>query len=80
MKRSFLALISSPVLSFSDRTETYRAISWRSRTIASMDKRRHGFAQRFGYWSARIKMLNAGQGAWSAFWLASVSRHSQWTK
>jgi hypothetical protein len=41
--------------------------NWESGLIASMDKRRHGFAQRFGYWSARIL-------------LAGVRfRHSQWT-
>jgi beta-glucanase (GH16 family) len=38
-----------------------------------MDKRRNGFAQRFGYWSAKMKMPDAGQGAWCAFWLASAS-------
>jgi beta-glucanase (GH16 family) len=47
--------------------------NWISGMIASMDVNRNGFAQRFGYWSARMKMPNAGQGAWSAFWLASVS-------
>ena len=47
--------------------------NWESGLIASMDKTRSGFAQRFGYWSARMKMPNAGQGAWSAFWLASAS-------
>ena len=49
--------------------------NWESGLIASMDKNRSGFAQRFGYWSARMKMPNAGQGAWSAFWLASASGH-----
>ena len=38
-----------------------------------MDKRRNGFAQRFGYWSTKMKMPDAGQGAWCAFWLASAS-------
>ena len=38
-----------------------------------MDKERNGFAQRFGYWSAKMKMPDAGQGAWCAFWLASAS-------
>ena len=56
-----------------NRQEDQSGNNWESGLIASMDKRRHGFAQRFGYWSARIKMPNAGQGAWSAFWLASVS-------
>jgi beta-glucanase (GH16 family) len=46
---------------------------WRSGCLASMDKERDGFAQRFGYWSARMKMPNAEQGAWPAFWLASAS-------
>ena len=47
--------------------------NWESGCLSSMDKRRNGFAQRFGYWSARIKMPDAGQGAWCAFWLASAS-------
>jgi beta-glucanase (GH16 family) len=47
--------------------------NWESGLIASMDKKRSGFAQRFGYWSARMKMPNAGEGAWCAFWLASAS-------
>jgi len=47
--------------------------NWISGVIASMDVNRRGFAQRFGYWSARMKMPNAGQGAWAAFWLASTS-------
>jgi beta-glucanase (GH16 family) len=47
--------------------------NWESGLIASMDKKRSGFAQRFGYWSARMKMPNAGEGAWCAFWVASAS-------
>lgn len=47
--------------------------NWISGVIASKDVNNKGFAQRFGYWSARMKMPNAGQGAWSAFWLASTS-------
>jgi beta-glucanase (GH16 family) len=47
--------------------------NWESGLIASMDKQRRGFAQRFGYWSARMRMPRAGQGAWCAFWLASAS-------
>jgi beta-glucanase (GH16 family) len=37
-----------------------------------MDKSRSGFAQKYGYFAARIKMPDAGRGAWPAFWLASV--------
>ena len=47
--------------------------NWESGCLSSMDKERNGFAQRFGYWSARMKMPNAGQGAWCAFWLASAT-------
>jgi beta-glucanase (GH16 family) len=47
--------------------------NWESGFIASMDRQRQGFAQKFGYWSARIKMPQAGQGAWGAFWLGSRS-------
>jgi beta-glucanase (GH16 family) len=47
--------------------------NWESGVIASMDRQRQGFAQKFGYWSARIKMPEAGEGAWGAFWLASRS-------
>jgi beta-glucanase (GH16 family) len=47
--------------------------NWESGCLSSMDKRRNGFAQRFGYWSAQMKMPDAGQGAWCAFWLASAS-------
>jgi Glycosyl hydrolases family 16 len=47
--------------------------NWISGVIASKDILNQGFAQRFGYWSARMKMPDAGQGAWSAFWLASTS-------
>jgi len=46
---------------------------WVSGVISSRDRLNHGFAQRFGYWSARIKMPNAGVGAWPAFWLASTA-------
>ena len=46
---------------------------WVSGLIASMDVQKSGFAQRYGYWSARIKMPPAGEGAWGAFWLSSVS-------
>jgi beta-glucanase (GH16 family) len=47
--------------------------NWESGLIASMDISRSGFAQRFGYRSARMKMPDAGEGAWCAFWLASAS-------
>lgn len=47
--------------------------NWISGIICSKDINNNGFAQRFGYWSARIKMPSAGQGAWCAFWLASTS-------
>ena len=47
--------------------------NWESGCLSSMDKRRNGFAQRFDYWSAKMKMPDAGQGAWCAFWLASAS-------
>lgn len=47
--------------------------NWVSGIIASRDRMNQGFAQRFGYWSARMKMPNAGQGAWPAFWLASAA-------
>jgi len=47
--------------------------NWVSGVLASKDVQNNGFAQRFGYWSARMKMPDAGQGAWSAFWLASTS-------
>ncbi len=51
--------------------------NWESGLIASMDTNKSGFAQRFGYWSARMKMPDAGEGAWGAFWLASDQRHSE---
>jgi beta-glucanase (GH16 family) len=47
--------------------------NWRSGCLSSMDKTRAGFGQRYGYFSARIKMPNAGRGAFPAFWLASSS-------
>jgi beta-glucanase (GH16 family) len=46
---------------------------WISGFLASMDLNKSGFAQKFGYWSARIKMPQAGEGAWCAFWLGSAS-------
>jgi beta-glucanase (GH16 family) len=55
---------------------------WVSGFLASMDLNKNGFAQKFGYWSARIKMPQAGQGAWTAFWLGSTNgiRQSSGTK
>jgi hypothetical protein len=47
--------------------------NWVSGVIASRDIRNSGFAQNFGYWSARIKMPDAFNSAWCAFWLASTS-------
>jgi beta-glucanase (GH16 family) len=44
---------------------------WRSGNISSKDERAVGFSQRFGYFSARIKMPDAGTGAFPAFWLFS---------
>jgi hypothetical protein len=41
--------------------------NWESGLIASMDISRSGFAQRFGYWSARMKMPDAREGTWCAF-------------
>ena len=47
--------------------------NWETGCLSSMDKTRSGFAQRYGYWSARVKMPDAGWSAWPAFWLASVT-------
>jgi beta-glucanase (GH16 family) len=74
--RTDFATIDSGVLSLWTRyveLNDPNGRNWISGVIASMDVNRHGFAQRFGYWSARMKMPNAGQGAWSAFWLSSTS-------
>ena len=43
--------------------------TWYSGQISSMDEQKKGFAQQYGYFSARMKMPNAGTGAWPAFWL-----------
>ena len=45
--------------------------AWRSGNISSKDERGIGFSQRFGYFSARIRMPEAGIGAFPAFWLFS---------
>ena len=42
---------------------------WYSGQISSMDKNKTGFAQQYGYFSARMQMPVAGQGAWPSFWL-----------
>ena len=47
--------------------------NWRSGLISSMDRQRDGFAQRFGYWEARMRMPNAGRGAFPAFWLLAAT-------
>ena len=56
----------------SDRDDPFDK-NWETGCLASMDKTRSGFAQRYGYWSARVKMPDAGWSAWTAFWLASAS-------
>jgi beta-glucanase (GH16 family) len=44
--------------------------NWESGFIASLDILGHGFAQRFGYFSAKIRNPDvSGSGAWNAFWL-----------
>jgi beta-glucanase (GH16 family) len=65
--------VSNGVLSLHTRYDPSTPNKWVSGIIASRDRRNQGFAQRFGYWSAKIKWPNAGQGAWSAFWLASTA-------
>lgn len=54
--------------------------TWRSGNISSVDEKGHGFHQRFGYFEARIKMPNAGTGAWPAFWLMTTSGISALSK
>ena len=74
--RKDLAIINNGVLELWTRYVTLNdpnGRNWISGVIASKDIHNSGFAQRFGYWSARMKMPDAGQGAWSAFWLASTS-------
>ncbi len=46
---------------------------WRSGLLASVDSRRHGFAQQYGYFEMRAS-LPAGDGVWPAFWLLGVER------
>jgi beta-glucanase (GH16 family) len=47
--------------------------NWRSGLISSMDRQGDGFAQRFGYWEARMRMPDAGRGAFPAFWLLATT-------
>ena len=47
--------------------------NWRSGLISSMDRQGDGFAQRFGYWEARMRMPDAGRGAVPAFWLLAAT-------
>ena len=54
--------------------------NWETGCLSSMDKTRSGFAQRYGYWSARVKMPDAGWSAWPAFWLASIGGIPRWGK
>jgi len=44
---------------------------WYTGQISSMDPTGAGFAQQYGYFSAKIRMPNASTGAWPAFWLLS---------
>lgn len=46
---------------------------WYTGQISSMDPTGAGFAQKHGYFSAKIRMPNAGTGAWPAFWLLSTN-------
>ncbi len=45
---------------------------WQSGQLASMDKSKIGFAQKYGYFSCRMQMPVAGTGAWPAFWLLGI--------
>jgi beta-glucanase (GH16 family) len=45
---------------------------WQSGNISSMDTTGVGFAQEYGYFEARMKMPDAGTGAWPAFWLNGI--------
>lgn len=46
---------------------------WCSGQVSSMDQLGVGFAQKYGYFEARVKMPNASTGAWPAFWLLSTN-------
>ena len=50
---------------------------WRSGNLSSMDNTKQGFAQKYGYFACRMKMPNAGTGAWPAFWLLGVNHIPQ---
>ncbi len=47
--------------------------SWISGTLQTVNRRAEGFAQKFGYFEANIK-IPKGDGAWPAWWLIST-RH-----
>ena len=51
----------------------YHAPDWYSGQISSMDPTKAGFSQKYGYFSARIKMPESGQGAWPSFWMQTVN-------
>ena len=44
---------------------------WHSGNISSMDPTEAGFAQKYGYFEARVQMPDSKSGAWPAFWLAT---------
>lgn len=46
---------------------------WRSGLLASTNAKGEGFAQKFGYFEARMK-LPPGKGVWPAFWLIGLDR------
>jgi len=46
---------------------------WFTGQISSMDPTGAGFAQKYGYFAAKVRMPNAGTGAWPAFWLLSTN-------
>jgi len=46
--------------------------NWRSGLLSSTDKDGVGFSQRYGYFEIRTQ-VPAGEGIWSAFWLAQIA-------
>ncbi len=46
---------------------------WETGLISSVDRSYNGFAQKYGYFEARMKMPG-GAGAWSAFWLLGTGQ------
>jgi beta-glucanase (GH16 family) len=46
---------------------------WYSGNLSSVDESGVGFSQLYGYFEARIKMPDSGEGAWPAFWLSAVN-------